>query len=403
MSNANTMHGTYTLIIVAAFSLLLGYLIGSSGSTQSINRGGFNTMTVVKPKEPPMHKVEGAEQSDGWNQATAVASIDSVGDLRFLHSHARRWPCCILPSQSGAPPGCNHVKPCFEDRALEIAGSTAVEYLGPQREENLELSLADCWANRTALNARSAKSCWFRKNNNVVLANPRGVVTAGVGGAAKVFGKDIGLGNQLFGAAGLIANALRLDRIPTVGCSSCFVHSFFRKMHCIEHTEFTPAETARIRKFGDGGYLMTSAAQEDLQTQSHADRSLIVDFSLFFQSAVGIQDYAPAVCSTLQPSAGLQQQVEAYVDAVMSPLHGQMTPEYRTVALHVRRGTRLHTACHNFSLSIVASGINLPVHVVQWLVQSMYSCHSQFCRCIYNASRIMCTIYSPVSAILTDG
>lgn len=44
-----------------------------------------------------------------------------------------------------------------------------------------------------------------------------GIITAGVGGAAKVFGKDVGLGNQLFGAAGLIANALRLNRVPTVG------------------------------------------------------------------------------------------------------------------------------------------------------------------------------------------
>eukprot|EP00041_Stephanoeca_diplocostata_P022253 m.528778 g.528778 ORF g.528778 m.528778 type:complete len:313 (-) comp22015_c0_seq73:399-1337(-) len=196
------------------------------------------------------------------------------------------------------------------------------------------------------------------------------------------------IGMRLHNSVGVLGLCVRR-------CSSCFVHSFFRKMHCIEHTEFTPAETARIRKFGDGGYLMTSAAQEDLQTQSHADRSLIVDFSLFFQSAVGIQDYAPAVCSTLQPSAGLQQQVEAYVDAVMSPLHGQMTPEYRTVALHVRRGdyaVRTHPSRYGLldipyyvrALEIIADRLRLThpesaaqlVAVVFTTQESVGWCHS---------------------------
>lgn len=94
-------HSAGMLVFVASSSLLVGYWMGSTGSTSSASsRSGLNTMTVVRQKDNVMNEnpttdsaVQRGYPSSLGEDEDAVTALGIGNDLRFLGSHARRWPC----------------------------------------------------------------------------------------------------------------------------------------------------------------------------------------------------------------------------------------------------------------------------------------------------------------------
>jgi len=93
-----------------------------------------------------------------------------------------------------------------------------------------------------------------------VFADPRGLVMA-----SGLYKRGVGLGNLLFGTAGLIAWGLRLGRLPAVGCSTCFLPTLLRSMSCVEPLQFTKEQGEKAVQQWDGGYLPSTAEQRKIR------------------------------------------------------------------------------------------------------------------------------------------
>lgn len=116
--------------------------------------------------------------------------------------------------------------PCL-DMSAHLRAGDSDEWHGPARAANRVKQFGPCY--KLSPRPRSGETCWNRQSNDEALKDPRGVVIAGGNtNGAKVFTKGVGLGNQLFAAAGLVGNALRFGRLPAVGCNSCFVDSILQ-------------------------------------------------------------------------------------------------------------------------------------------------------------------------------
>lgn len=271
----------------------------------------------------------------GSNSRVFVQQHDASGDLPSTWQSARYWRCCVSPEYWSK--GC---QPCMNMTArlwVDESGS----WHGIAREESMRKAREDCKS--ISSKPRSLDSCWHVKSNGIALQDQRGLVIAGgQKNGAKVFTKGVGLGNQLFAAAGLIGNGLRLGRIPAVGCNSCFLHSMLRNMHCVEKLDFTQEQLDKTLLISDGGYLMKI---EDQMKIRNASRDTVIDYSLFFQATSTFKDYAPAVCSAMQPSKQIQERVEEYFESIIKGI--DITKETRTVAIHVRRGD--YTAARHVS------------------------------------------------------
>eukprot|EP00040_Diaphanoeca_grandis_P020374 m.108361 g.108361 ORF g.108361 m.108361 type:complete len:548 (+) comp27868_c0_seq2:354-1997(+) len=250
-------------------------------------------------------------------------------DAPYLSNTQKRWRCCVTQQEwdKNCPPCLNISK-----HLRTQSDHDPNQWVGDIREKERAQMFGKCYSSTPT--PRNGDTCWNRKSNTAALEDTRGLVIAGGSkNGAKVFAKGVGLGNQLFAAAGLIAKGLRLGRVAAVGCGSCYLNSIFRNLHCVEKLDFTASELNKTVLFSDGGYLQSA---DDLAVLRNTTPSKVLDFSLFFQHAKSFQDYTPGVCAALQPSSSLQQRTQAFFNSLLSNV--LLTSHSRTIALHVRRG-----------------------------------------------------------------